>query len=199
MAKDATYRVPFRRRRKGLTDYRLREKLILSRKIRFIPRRSLKYVTIQLAEATPTGDRILAAASSRELVKKYGWPWSCKNTPAAYLTGLIAGDRALKKGIKEAILDMGLCSSSKGAKIYATVKGAIDAGLKIPASREIMPSDERLMGRHIVDYARILMKGSPESYERQFSGYLSKDLSPESIPEYFEKMKAKIIKNFEAK
>ena len=38
-----------------------------------------------------------------------------------------------------------------GSKLYAALKGVVDAGITIPASEEIFPSDERLSGSHIPD------------------------------------------------
>jgi large subunit ribosomal protein L18 len=82
-------------------------------------------------------------------LKEYGWKFSCDNLPAAYLTGLMIGKLAKKKKIAEAILDSGLYSSTKGSRIYAVVKGAVDSGLKVPIEEEVIPSKDRIEGRHI--------------------------------------------------
>lgn len=143
-----TYKMPFRRRRKGRTNYKRRLRLLLSKKPRLVVRRSLKYVRAQIIEFDPKGDKTIASASSQEL-KKLGWKFACDNLPAAYLTGLLIGKKAVKKGIKEAILDVGLYTSSKGSRIYAVLKGAVDVGLKVPHDEKILPSKERIEGRHI--------------------------------------------------
>ena len=140
--------MPFKRRRLGKTNYRKRLKLLLSGKPRLVVRRSLKYIRAQIVEYSKEGDKTIASAESREL-KKMGWNFACDNIPAAYLTGLLIGKRALEKGVKEAVLDMGLYSSTKGNRIYALVKGATEVGLKVPGDEGMFPSDERIRGEHI--------------------------------------------------
>ncbi|RLE64829.1 MAG: 50S ribosomal protein L18 [Thermoprotei archaeon] len=196
MARGARYKVPFKRRRKGLTNYRKRKALVISGKPRLIVRKSNRHITAQIAEAEPQGDLILVSTHSRELVRDYGWKGYTCNTPAAYLLGLIIGYKALKRDIREAILDIGLHRSTKGNVVYAVVKGAIDAGLKIPVGEDMLPSENRIKGEHIAEYAKILKEENPEQYQRQFSSYLKRKLPPESIPEHFENVKESIIKRF---
>ena len=98
------------------------------------------------------------------MLKKFGWNYSFKNTPAAYLTGLLIGKMAAKKNIKEAILDIGLHSPTKGSKVFAVAKGAIDAGLKIPMSESVVPSEDRIKGEHIASYLQ-KFKNLPEKLE----------------------------------
>ena len=64
-------------------------------------------------------------------------------------------------------LDFGLERNIKGSRIYAVLKGAIDAGLSIPHSPDILPSDERLSGKHIIDYAQKLKKEDVKRYKKQ--------------------------------
>jgi len=146
-----TYKMQFKRRREGRTDYVNRLKLLYSKKLRLVVRRSLKYIRAQIVEFDKNGDKTLVAASSQEL-KNMGWKFSCDNLPAAYLTGLLIGKKAGKAGIKDVILDSGLYSSTKGNRVYGVVKGAIDGGLKIPVGEEILPSEERIKGFHIAKY-----------------------------------------------
>lgn len=159
-----TYRMPFKRRRLGKTNYKKRLKLLLSKKPRLVVRRSLKYIRAQIIEFDPKGDRTLVSASSQEL-KKFGWNFAFDNLPASYLTGLIIGKKALAKKIKEAVLDIGLYSATKGARVFALVKGAIDAGLKVPCSEEVFPSEERISGKHIANYQE-KFKNLPEEFEK---------------------------------
>jgi large subunit ribosomal protein L18 len=191
MAKGPRYRLPFRRRREGKTNYKKRKALILSKLPRFIVRLSNKYVLIQIAEAKPNGDHILVSTHSIEL-KKLGWKGSCENTPAAYLTGFLTGLKALQKNIKEAILDIGLRKATKGARVFAAMKGALDAGLKIPHSEEILPDESRIKGEHIAAYAKNL---SQEEYNKRFSKYLKDGLPPEKLPEHFNEIKNKILES----
>lgn len=143
-----TYKMPFKRTRLGKTDYKRRLKLLKSRTPRLVVRRSLNYIIAQIANFEKNGDRVMLSAYSRSL-KKLGWNFACDNISAAYLTGLAIGKQAVSSNIKEAILDSGLYASTKGNRIYAVVKGAIDSGLKISVSPEILPSEDRIAGKHI--------------------------------------------------
>lgn len=151
MARGPTYRVPFRRRREGKTNYRKRLKLLLSGKPRVVVRKSNRYIRVHLVVPDAKGDRTLVSAISSEL-RKYGYDGYTGNTPAAYLTGLLFGVRALNAGYAEGVLDIGLHTPSRGAKVFAALKGAIDAGMEIPCSEEIFPDDARIRGEHIASY-----------------------------------------------
>jgi len=143
------YTVKPRRRREGRTDYRKRLRLLKSRKIRLVVRKSLNNTQIQFIEYKQTGDNIIATANSMELINKYKWKFSTKTTPAAYLTGLIAGKRAKDKGIKECILDTGRYPPVTGGKIFASLKGVTDAGITCPYNEEKIPNEDRIMGKHL--------------------------------------------------
>ncbi|MCD6402880.1 MAG: 50S ribosomal protein L18 [Candidatus Aenigmarchaeota archaeon] len=170
MARGPKYIVPHRRRREGKTDYRKRLKLLKSGKPRLVVRKSLRHIRAQIIEYNPSGDRTLVSASSEEL-KKFGWNLPTGNTPAAYLVGLLIGKRALEKNIKEAVLDVGLQNPVKGGRIFALLKGALDAGLNVPHGEGIFPSENRIRGEHISSYL--------EKYK--------------NMPEIFEKVKKKIL------
>ncbi|MEM4389826.1 MAG: 50S ribosomal protein L18 [Candidatus Micrarchaeia archaeon] len=181
-----TYDVPFRRRRKNLTNYRKRLAL-LKAGVRLVFRKSLNHTLVQLVEFSEKGDLVLACAHSSEL-RAFGWPPRA-NTPTAYLTGFLAAKRALAKGIKHAVLDAGLATPRKGGTAYAALKGALDAGLTVPAGDGIF-DEARFAGRHIAEYARKL-KGTP-LYAKQFSAYIREGVEPERLPELFEQVKNKI-------
>lgn len=154
----------FRRRREGKTDYKYRLRLLLSGKPRLVVRLSLRYVQAQLVEYGAEGDRVLAAVLSKEL-RRLDWQYACDNTPAAYLTGLLLGKRAVQLGIKEAVLDMGLCTSTKGARVYAVVRGVRDAGLHVPCNESMFPSEQRIRGEHIAAHLP-RFKDLPQTFER---------------------------------
>jgi len=193
MAKGPRYRVPYRRRREGKTNYRLRRALVLSGLPRLVVRGSVRHITVQLVKAEDMGDKVLASAHSGELLKHYGWRGNCGNLPAAYLTGLLGGRRASAKGVKEAILDIGLQSPSKGARAFAALKGFMDAGIDIPHEEGILPVDQRIEGQHIADYAARLASSDRDLYTRMFSKYLSAGLPPEGVPRHFSEVKEKIV------
>jgi len=153
MAKGPRYKVPYRRKRNGKTDYKKRLNLLKSGKPRLVVRISNRYITAQIVKYYPEGDKVVTTTRSYEL-KKFNWKYSNKNTPAAYLTGLLCGYKSIAKNISEAILDIGLKPSTKGSRVYAVVKGAIDAGMKIPVNEKIFPSEDRIKGKVISEYKK---------------------------------------------
>lgn len=141
-------RVQFRRRKEGKTNYRARLKMLKSGKPRAVIRKTLNNTIVQIVEYHDKGDKILTGTVSSEL-KKYGWNSSCSNTSAAYLTAFLAGKKAQKLGVNEAVLDIGINIPSKGCKMFAALKGLVDSGMHIPHNDEIIPSEDRLKGEHI--------------------------------------------------
>lgn len=194
MAKGSNYCVPLRRRREGKTDYRKRKALILSGKPRLVVRTSLKNVVAQVVAAEPEGDKVIVSAHSKQL-EDFGWKASRGNVPAAYLTGLLCGLKAKSKGIDEAVLDIGLHSPSKGARVFAALKGFLDAEIEVQHSEEKLPDDKRISGEHIAEYAKILAS-NPESYQSKFSQYLKNNVQPENIAKHFAQVKANILAAF---
>lgn len=184
----------FRRRREKRTDYNRRLSLLRSGKTRLVVRKTLRHYFAQLVDYTPQGDRVLAASNSSEL-KKYGWSAPTGNLPSAYLTGFLCGLKA-KGRVKQAVLDLGRHDSTKGGAVYAVLKGAIDAGIEIPHNAEILPSMERIAGKHIADYAEALKKSDQAEFRKRFASYLKGDLKPEEVPKKFEETKKAIELKF---
>jgi large subunit ribosomal protein L18 len=156
------YQVKLRRRREHKTDYRKRLTLLKSRKPRVVVRNSLNHVRVQFVDYSVGGDKIIASAISQELQRDYKWKYSTSTTPAAYLTGLLAGKRALGKGIKEGVLDIGRSIPAKGSKNFAALKGVIDAGVKVPHDKEKLPSDDRITGKHLNKEIETTVNGCKE-------------------------------------
>ncbi|MEM3047639.1 MAG: 50S ribosomal protein L18 [Candidatus Bathyarchaeia archaeon] len=195
MAHGPKYNLPFRRRREGKTDYRLRRALLTSNLPRLVIRVTGKHSIAQIVEATPKGDVTLASATSMELAKKYGWKGGCGNLPAAYLTGLLAGLRAGLKNIKEAVADIGLRRVTKGSRVFTVLKGALDSGLDIPHGENILPEEVRIKGEHVASYAAET-SSNPEEYKRRYSRYLKAGLKPEDLPQHFEEVKTRILESY---
>lgn len=148
MANGPRYAVKFRRRRSGKTDYRRRLALLKSHKTRLVVRRTNTRTIVQFVDFDIKGDIVRAAATSQEL-KAFGWPLGHSNTPSSYLAGLLAARRAVKAGVSEAVLDLGLSMPVAGGGLYAALKGALDGGVKVPHDKEVLPAKERLEGGHI--------------------------------------------------
>jgi len=190
MAQGSRYKVAFKRRREGKTNYGARLKLIGLDKHRLVVRVTGNHTIAQIVDVQIEGDQTLVSAHSQEL-KNMGWLASGKNTSAAYLTGYLCGKKAIKEGITGAVLDMGLATSTKGSRVYAVIKGAIDAGLEVPHNDVILPSEDRITGEHISQYAESLDKAE---MEKKFSQYIQRGLSPKDLPDHFQSIKEKIEK-----
>ncbi len=143
------FKVPFRRRREGKTDYRTRLKLLKSNRPRAVVRFSRGRVLVAVTTYDPKGDRVVAAAESAEL-PKVGYPdHGLVSTPAAYLTGYLAGMRAKRAGHGTAVLDSGLRRPAQGGRVLSALKGLLDAGIEIPHGEAAFPKADRLNGTHL--------------------------------------------------
>ena len=180
-----------RRRREGVTDYRARKRAITSQKPLLVVRISNKNVSSQFVKPTVKGDVVLSSAHSKELVK-LGWRGSPKSTPACYLLGLLAGKKAISAGVKEAVAYSGLVPFIAGSRVAALLKGVIDAGVQVPVGEEAFPSEERVTGKSISDYAARLASEDKDAYAKSFSALLKAGFKPEGYPAEFEKLKAVI-------
>ncbi|MFC6766285.1 50S ribosomal protein L18 [Natrinema soli] len=181
MATGPRYKVPMRRRREVRTDYHQRLRLLKSGKPRLVARKSNKHTTAQLITPGPQGDETLASAHSSDLAE-YGWDAPTSNISAAYLTGLLAGKRAVDAGLEEAVLDIGLNTATPGNKVFAVQEGAIDAGLEIPHNDSVLADWSRTRGEHIADYAEQLD-------EPLYSG----EFDAADLPEHFDEVREAIL------
>ena len=191
MRENSIYVVQFRRKREGTTNYRKRLKILASNKPRLIVRKSLKNMLAAIVEYDAKGDVVKVSSHSSNL-KKFGWSYNSGNLPAAYLVGFLLGKRASKK-FEEVVFDMGLNKPVKGSRLYAVLAGALDSGLKISHNKEILPSRERITGKHILDYSGLLKK-KELLFKKQFSFYLKNNNDPSNIVKKFEEVKNNIDK-----
>lgn len=148
MAQGPRYRVPRRRRREQRTDYKRRLALLKSGRTRAVVRKQNQNMIVQLIDYDPDGDVVRAQATAHDL-DGLGWEGHTGNLPAAYLTGLLAGQRALEAGIQEAVLDIGLHKPNPGSGVFAALEGLLDAGLEVPHGDDVLPGEERVLGEHI--------------------------------------------------
>jgi len=196
-------------------------------KYRMIVRISNRYCLCQIASSTIRGDKILSQAHSKELVK-YGLPGSfgLKNWTACYATGLLLARRTLKllgldqiykgqeeingedfltedvEGQKRAFkvcLDVGLQTTSTGARVFGALKGALDGGLHIPHSVRRWPAAEKdsldaellrkyIFAGHVGEYMEVLEEDDNELYQKHFSQYLEHDVTNENMEETWTKV-----------
>jgi large subunit ribosomal protein L18 len=150
MAHGPTFRVAFRRRRQGRTDYRHRLRVLRSGQARIVVRRTNNNTIVQVIEYNETGDRVLATAQATEL-RKHGWTGHTGNLPAAYLAGLVAGRRAKRAGVETGVFDIGHQAPIAGGAVFAALAGLIAAGVDVPHGEDVLPSEERIQGGHTQD------------------------------------------------
>ncbi|MCY4731193.1 50S ribosomal protein L18 [Natronomonas gomsonensis] len=179
MATGPRYKVPMRRRREARTNYHQRLRLLKSGKPRLVARKSNNQTRAQLIVTGTNGDETLASASSADL-EEFGWEAPTGNLPAAYLTGLLAGKRAVEAGLEEAVLDIGLNTATPGNKAFAVQEGAIDAGLEIPHNDEVFADWQRTRGTHIAEYAE------------QEDGLYSGDFDATELPDHFDEVRERL-------
>ena len=166
------FTVAKRRKREGKTDYKKRLKLLMAKTHRLVIRKSLNNMLLQVIEFNPAGDKVVLTVTSQNL-KNIGWKANTNNLPAAYLCGYLIGTKALAKKVKACILDLGMQSSVKKGSLFAALKGIVDAGLKVPHSKNVFPEENRIKGEHIADC-------------------LKQGFDPEKMPAHFDEIKAKI-------
>jgi len=135
-----------RRLREEKTNYRKRGTMLIGKRDFITVNISNENTQVQILTPGMAGDKVIASAHSRYLLEK-GWRGSRKSVPAAYLTGYLAGKKALGKGAKGAIFYTGTKKYTQ--RMAAALKGVIDAGVEVPADAETFPSDERINGEHL--------------------------------------------------
>ena len=122
-----------RRLREEKTNYRKRGTMLVGKRDFITVNISNQNTQVQILTPGMTGDKVISSAHSRYLIEK-GWKGSRKSVPAAYLTGYLAGKKAISKGAKDAILYTGTKRYTQ--RMAAALKGIIDAGLEVPASKK---------------------------------------------------------------
>jgi large subunit ribosomal protein L18 len=135
-----------RRLREEKTNYRKRGTMLMGKRDFITVNISNQNTQVQILTPGMTGDKVVSSAHSRYLIEK-GWKGSRKSVSAAYLTGYLAGKKALSQGAKDAILYTGTKRYTQ--RVAAALKGVVDAGVKVPANEETFPPEDRINGEHL--------------------------------------------------
>lgn len=192
MAKNRNYRVSLKRKRTGKTDYQNRLAVLKSKKTRIVINRMLNSFSIQFIDYQPQGDKTLVSTNTMELRKDFGWKGHGGNLSTGYLVGYLAGLKAKKQKINEAVFNLGLYLNVKKSSLYAVLKGVLDAGIIVPHNEEVLPSVEKIEGNTTGDYAKKLKTENKSEYEKIFGGYKKKGIDVENLPAHFKEVKNKI-------
>jgi large subunit ribosomal protein L18 len=173
------------------TNYRKREALLIS-KLDFVTIKiSNQNVIAQVLKPEIQGDIVRVSTHSREL-RRFGWKGSLNSLPACFLVGLVLGRKALEKGVDKAVLYIG--NKPFTSRIAACMKGIVQAGINIPISSESYPTEHRLNGQHIAEYALKIKTEDINKYNRYFSSLLKEGFVPENYQSHVEEITARILK-----
>lgn len=138
-----------KRRKSHQTDYGKRLKLLKSERPRLVFRKTNSAVIVQYVESVAAQDKAVFGVTSKALLK-HGWPeafkGSLKSIPAAYLTGYLVAKKIAKEKLTTPIVDLGMQRTLYKTRVYAFIKGLIDAGLEVNCKEEAFPEDERISG-----------------------------------------------------
>ncbi len=145
-------KVSKRRRIEGKTDYGKRLNLLKGEKPRVVFRKTNKYVICQYILSKEAKDFVDLGITSKQLLK-YGWPekfsGSLKSITASYLTGYLMGTKIKKENKEIPIIDFGMLKTLHKTKLFAFLKGMIDAGIKISCKKEAFPEEDRIKGKNL--------------------------------------------------
>ena len=173
------------------TNYRKRQALLISKQDFVTIKISNQNVIAQVLKPEIQGDIVRVSTHSREL-RRFGWKGSLNSLPACFLVGLVLGRKALEKGVDKAVLYIG--NKPFTSRIAACMKGIVQAGINIPISSESYPTEHRLNGQHIAEYALKIKTEDINKYNKYFSSLLREGLIPENYRSHVEEITARIQK-----
>lgn len=200
------YQTKFKRAHTTKTNYKNRRKLLTPNyktygqtKLRLVVRKTNTQIICQVTKAYLTGDKVIVSANSAEL-KAFGVKFGLTNYSAAYLTGLLLSKRFMLSEMKGPVfMDIGLNRSTKGARVYASMKGAVDGGMNIPHGEKVFPGyvkgedfndstlRERILGSDVISYMKIMKEEDEEKYKKHFSVYLKNEVNENNLRSIYEK------------
>ena len=125
----------------------------MSNKTILVIRKSTNLIYAQIVIYDIKGDKTITSVSTKALIK-LGYTGKLKNTPSAYLLGLLIAKKAKEKSINTAIPDIGFHRAIRGSIVFTVIKGAKDGGLKINYDELVSPSEGRIKGEHIANYKK---------------------------------------------
>ena len=102
---------------------RKRMKILASNKLRLVVRKSSKNIQACMVQYDVKGDVVKVSSHSQNL-KKFGWVYSTKNIPAAYLVGYLLGKRA-KNAKLDSLKEIGQVKKSTDLLKYFTTDDVI--------------------------------------------------------------------------
>jgi len=153
-------------------------------------------IICQFVQPRIQGDHVLKSVYSKDL-ETFGIYTGKTSFPASYTIGLLlskkvsqekwfirGGKTKCKKNLN-AILDIGLARVTTGNKVFSVMTGIVDGGINVPHNEKRLPGykkneifqtnllNERIKGKHIMDYMELLKEEDNEKYTKHFSKVIS--------------------------
>lgn len=157
-----------------------------------VARRAL--AKLGLDEAYPGNDAAAAAVVSTTHTNDAG-------ATRQYWVKEVAGERKPFR----CVLDVGIASTTTGARVFGALKGAADGGLDIPHNEKRFPGynredkkykpethRERIFGNHIGSYMEEQREEDPEAYARNFALYIKHEVAPDDMEDLIKSVHAAI-------
>ncbi|VDK89023.1 unnamed protein product [Litomosoides sigmodontis] len=106
-----------------------------------------------------------------------------------------------------AVLDVGLARTVTGAKVFAVMKGVADGGIDIPHSEtrffgynsetkyNAEAHRDRILGKHVADYMKLLQEQDADAYKRHFSRFIAANINADDIMDMYKNAHEAIRKN----
>ncbi|KAJ3117655.1 Cyclin-dependent kinase 20 [Phlyctochytrium bullatum] len=102
-------------------------------------------------------------------------------------------------------LDVGLRRTTTGSRVFGVLKGAVDGGLDIPHSENRFPGWDAgeksldaetlrkyIFGGHVAEYMEYLEEDDEDSYRKQFSRFIEKDITADGLEDMYTEAHEKI-------
>lgn len=131
-----------------------------------------------------------------------------KNSKNYYVEGVDDNDRKPFR----AYLDVGIKRTTRGAKVFAAMKGASDGGMDIPHNHKRFPGydpdtkaydpedlKDHIFGGHVGQFMEMMAEDDEENFKKVFKSYIDEDLSAEDLEGLYESVHAAIREDPSAK
>jgi large subunit ribosomal protein L5e len=99
------------------------------------------------------------------------------------------------------ILDVGITTTSTGARVFGALKGAVDGGLDIPHGEKRFPGydrdakeydadvhKERIFGEHVSEYMKYLIEEDAAKYATHFAAYEALEIGADDLEELYQEV-----------
>jgi large subunit ribosomal protein L5e len=98
-------------------------------------------------------------------------------------------------------LDVGIRSTTTGARVFGALKGAVDGGLDVPHNEKRFPGydheakkynpemhRERIFGQHVAEYMTQMQEKDAERYKAHFNQYIAFGIEADQLEDLYEKV-----------